>query len=241
MRISFRPIRGFLRELGLEVAYARYAPLLTDAKVYQALMPKRLVRVIFDIGANIGQTARLFAKNFPDAEIYCFEPFQANFAILQRNLGHLSKAKAFPIALGDTCGEREVRIDNIRGSQFNSLSKERQASFQNTAHSVERVTCLRGDEFCKTHHLADIDILKTDTEGFDLQVLGGFQQMLGAKRIYAICVEVGMAGDFSHTSLDKVYDYLTGLGYGLAGFYETIYSSKGTLEYTNALFVQRPA
>jgi len=99
---------------------------------------------------------------------------------------------------------------------------------------------MKGDDFCKIHHISKVDILKTDTEGFDLAVLLGFAEMLSSKRIAAICIEVGFLCDESHTLLRKATDALTSYGYGLAGFYESIYSSRGALEYTNALFVQLP-
>lgn len=35
--------------------------------------------IIFDVGANTGQSAELFSKRFPNAKIYCFEPFSATF------------------------------------------------------------------------------------------------------------------------------------------------------------------
>jgi hypothetical protein len=36
-------------------------------------------RVIFDVGANIGQTYRRFRRDFPDAQIHCFEPVNSAF------------------------------------------------------------------------------------------------------------------------------------------------------------------
>src|SRR2546425_13359993 len=32
------------------------------------------VRVVFDVGAAVGDKARTFLRTFPDARLYCFEP-----------------------------------------------------------------------------------------------------------------------------------------------------------------------
>ncbi|MBK8065072.1 MAG: FkbM family methyltransferase [Betaproteobacteria bacterium] len=42
-------------------------------------------RVVFDIGANIGVTARYLAQRFPHAEIHGFEPIPANVEVLRAN------------------------------------------------------------------------------------------------------------------------------------------------------------
>jgi FkbM family methyltransferase len=43
-------------------------------------------RVIFDLGANVGQTAKQYRSHFPRAHIYSFEPFHDSFAALQQAL-----------------------------------------------------------------------------------------------------------------------------------------------------------
>ena len=36
--------------------------------------PRLDPRTVFDVGANIGQTVTAFARDYPGAEIHCFEP-----------------------------------------------------------------------------------------------------------------------------------------------------------------------
>ena len=42
--------------------------------------------VILDIGANIGVAALYFKRRYPEAKIYCFEPFTENIELLKENL-----------------------------------------------------------------------------------------------------------------------------------------------------------
>jgi len=218
MRLSFRPVRLLLRKLGLEVTFAKYSPRFSDRKVYDTLLRGNPVRTIFDVGANLGQTASLFSTEFPQAQIYCFEPFHKNFEMLQRRLVPLANARPFRIALGDLNGTRDVFVDNMPGSPYNSLSRERQSNLEKSRAVVERVVEMRGDDFCKAHKVQVVDILKTDTEGFDLEVLSGFREMLTSKRIRAIVVEVGFLEDRAHTPLLSSSEFLTDFGFELAGF-----------------------
>jgi hypothetical protein len=57
------------------------------------------------------------------------------------------------------------------------------------------------DAFCNRERIASIDILKTDTEGYDARVLSGARRMLSEKRIHCVVSEVGFIGDRYHTPL----------------------------------------
>ena len=48
----------------------------TDIKAAFGDIP---VRCVFDVGANVGQSARKFMAAFPRADIYCFEPVLGMF------------------------------------------------------------------------------------------------------------------------------------------------------------------
>ena len=186
MRISLRPFRLILRQIGLEVAHAKYCPSLTDRKVYETFLPDAHIKVIFDVGVNIGQTAKRFRANFLKADIFCFKPFCENFESLKRNLSRQPNTRPLQIALGDFSGAKDVLVDNIPSSQYNSLAPERQPLLQDQACTIERVNCITGDDFCKVHHIKRIDILKTDTEGFDVAVLLGFAGMLSEKNALSL-------------------------------------------------------
>jgi FkbM family methyltransferase len=170
----------------LEVAHAKYCPSLTDRKVYETFLPDAHIKVIFDVGVNIGQTAKRFRANFPEADIFCFKPFCENFESLKRNLSRQPNTRPLQIALGDFSGAKDVLVDNIPSSQYNSLAPERQPLLQDQACTIERVNCITGDDFCKVHHIKRIDILKTDTEGFDVAVLLGFAGMLSEKNALSL-------------------------------------------------------
>jgi hypothetical protein len=44
-------------------------------RAQQLLLRHQTPQTIFDVGANKGQTALTYARLFPAARLYCFEPF----------------------------------------------------------------------------------------------------------------------------------------------------------------------
>jgi trans-aconitate methyltransferase len=60
----------------------------------------RSVDVIFDVGANVGQTVDRLREYFPSARIEAFEPVSDIFETLQDNTTGLSNVHCHPFALG---------------------------------------------------------------------------------------------------------------------------------------------
>jgi hypothetical protein len=97
------------------------------------------------------------------------------------------------------------------------------------------------DDFARSHGVQQIDLLKTDTEGFDLEVLHGAQAMLSAGAIRFVLSEVTFdAMDSYHTSFTKVFEYLAAHGFRFVDIYDHDYVSfsprRPPLAYCNALF-----
>ena len=93
------------------------------------------------------------------------------------------------------------------------------------------------DAFCTAQKIGRIDILKTDTEGFDMNVLRGATKALRARRIRNIVSEATILGDDRlHTQLSDLVPFLTGYGFSLHSLYDLHHDSRGKLLYFNAHF-----
>jgi hypothetical protein len=89
-----RIVKGMFRRLGYEIR--RLSPSSPDAFSEQKrLLDASSPAVIFDVGAHHGETALAYRKLFPTAIIYCFEPFQESFAILQATLAESARVRLF--------------------------------------------------------------------------------------------------------------------------------------------------
>lgn len=72
-------LKSLARAVGLEIRYAFQNLPITSAALYGRWLSPEDARCIFDVGANIGQSAKAFANAFPNAVVYSFEPFPAAF------------------------------------------------------------------------------------------------------------------------------------------------------------------
>jgi FkbM family methyltransferase len=144
--------------------------------------------VFFDIGANNGAYSKVLRHLVPAATIYAFEPHPKSFAALQTVLAG-DDAVLVNQALSETPGEMTLYdFAEHDGSTQASLSREAVALF--SGNVVEhRVTCNTIDGFMAERGIDRIDLLKVDTEGFDLSVLRGARQALAAGRIGTIQFE----------------------------------------------------
>ena len=195
-------------------------------------------KVIFDVGANVGQSARVFLESFPEARIQCFEPVSATFEALSRSLASESRVSVNLLALDQH--EHEARFLAVKRSAGNRLLR-RDERFPET----EMVKAMRGDRFCEENAIREVDILKIDAEGSDLRVLVGFARSLQEKMISYIQVECTTNPDnHFHVQLTSFINYLNPFGYRLFGLFEftrQIYRTKQKLNgiwFCNAVFVR---
>lgn len=188
------------------------------------------IETIFDVGANIGQSAIKFISAFPLAKIFCFEPVSANYEKLISVLKG-AESKCFQVALGSSPGKATIYVNN----DLTTCSLLPSGPYI----SKEFVEITTIDVFSSKHAIEKIDLLKIDAEGFDLEVLKGAENMLTSKRISLVLVEVGFhVGDKRHVLFDEVRNYLCEKGFSVFGFYAQAleWSGKKCLRFANVLF-----
>lgn len=83
-------------------------------------LPNWQCGVIFDVGANVGQSAREFSNRFDYSEIHCFEPFPATFEELRRNASIIPRIHLHPYALSTV--QAHVKVHTGSCSTNNSIS-----------------------------------------------------------------------------------------------------------------------
>lgn len=199
---------------------------------------RRFVRkdspVIFDVGAYIGRTVSKFHEEFPNSLIYCFEPSPSTFAKLAENLAIKPPARMFNCGLGSKNAHLNF-FENHEASLNSFLPAGRDAEAKSEHETVVEVRTL--ESVCRAEHVHSIDILKCDTEGYDLEVLRGAGLMLTSGAIKLVYVELNFAEIHDgQASVGQVYDYLVNAGYRLVTFYKTFRLGE-LAAWTDALFV----
>lgn len=195
---------------------------------------------LFDVGANVGQTASEMRNYFPKASIHCFEPVDSTFDILRQNLYHDKAIILNNLALGNEDGEALIYL--YKESLINSLLNVVDADEKQLAESqktTQIVKVLKGDNYLKSINIDSLFFLKIDVEGFDLEVLKGFQETLSRRKIHFILAETSFdEADLSHGNFFLLNKTLNQFGYTVTGFYDLIHHqgfSPG-LNYCNTLW-----
>jgi FkbM family methyltransferase len=157
------------------------------------------IRVIFDVGANVGGWSREVARIWPDATIYAFEPSRTTFAEYVEATTGLN-VRPVHAALGD-CRDL-VTLHAVPGESALSSLYERDLIVQGLKMTeVETVDQITLDSYCEDAGIEHIDLLKIDAEGHDLMVLRGAQGLIDSGRIDLIQFEFGGANIDSRTFL----------------------------------------
>jgi FkbM family methyltransferase len=193
-------------------------------------------RVIFDVGAHLGQTTLHFRKVFQNAHIHSFEPVAENFQRLIRNIGQRDRLSPNKIALGSSIGT--AFIDEGFSDLTHSISNSVEAT---KIQAKEEVPIETIDGYMANEQIDKIDLLKIDTEGHEIEVLKGAEVAIENNRIEAILAECDFCRqDKQHTYFPDLLEYLGDQGFAFFGLYDVIhYSNSHGIGYCNALFLNR--
>jgi FkbM family methyltransferase len=232
-------IKRFLSKFGFRLSRSNSNKFATDKENYPELAnqsSKEKSRLtIFDIGANIGQSAHAFRSQFPEAAIYSFEPFRSSYAALQQNTRALS-VSCHQLALGAEARQTRVRLVS-RSAAFTENSLLHLPTEETPEEMTESIDVVTVDAFCRANSILKIDILKTDTEGYELEVLKGSRTLLQAGRITNVLCEATLnEHDPNHINFFKLVEFLAPYGLHPYSIYDVCHCSDGSVYYLNALF-----
>jgi len=143
---------------------------------------------VWDIGANIGYYTTHFAKIVgPNGQVFAFEPSPINFAILQKNCHSLANVRALDFALG----QKEESLVLMQGEDEIGATSRITASDPTTNGALTHTIRVLPGNLIIAQGQAEIpNVLKIDTEGFELDVLLGLVELLQNPQLRLIGVEV---------------------------------------------------
>ena len=234
-----RKLRSLLWRFGYDV---RYMPLLrfSSLGIDQFEDAKRHTRaerpVIFDVGANVGQSITRARTHWPDSVIHAFEPSEATFATLKKNTLGMPNLHLNQCALGGARGESTFLV--YSDSLHSSLLAPGEAPVLSAVVGRQSVTVRTVDEYCAEHDIRCIDLLKIDTQGYDLEVLRGAQLTLRSTAV--VFIELTLSDAYAgQAPYYEVLRFLHEMGFALGGIYDVTYCAGGA-DWTDAMFY-RPA
>lgn len=189
--------------------------------------------MIFDVGGNIGQTALYFAEAFPRATIHTFEPVPETFAQLMSSVKGHENIRAHNVALGASSGVAKMNL--TQRSETNSLLGSG-GPFGTVDVEMDTV-----DKFAERNGIDDLDVLKIDVEGYELEVLKGASVLLHQGRIRFVYAECVFAPDtkMPHTSFLDIHEALTRSGLCFVSCYTESFKLEIGCAMANVLYANQ--
>lgn len=179
----------------------------------QGYFPEWTPKLMFDVGANRGQTATAYARRFPSAQIHSFEPVPLTHDKLVAATKEHPNVSTHNIGLGK---HAETLTMQVNGSKPTNRVV---TGADPNADNVIEVPVRPGADIFRELGAERIDYLKIDTEGHDLNVLLGFLPVI--QDVDFIQVEAAMNPyNKTHVPLRAFEDLLWEHGFYLLHIFE---------------------
>lgn len=205
--------------------------------------------LIIDVGANIGSVSKFFLATYPAANVYAFEPNITHQNAL-KNIKSKYEGRFFPEFKGvgslNATISLNVHKEHDASSSFLKLSKlgiDEFNKFTNVDLTIQEkigVSVITLDDYFKDFNLTGSKILlKSDTQGFEMEVFKGGTNFL--KRVNTIIVEIDFFSFYENESTPlEIINHLYANDFILTGFtYPPGINEKG--EILGADFIFRKA
>jgi FkbM family methyltransferase len=188
--------------------------------------------LVLDVGANSGQTISQLLAVLKQPIIHAFEPGRLAFLALQDVHGGRQNVTLNQLALGMQRGA--MRLNENSESKLSSLLSL--AVEWGSIQDSYDVDVLTPDEYCAANSIRAIDLLKIDTQGFDMEVLKGGHSMVSSGRVRLILIELHFYAIYNGSPRpDQIYGLLADVGFELISFYK-MWFRDGRAGWTDALF-----
>ena len=197
--------------------------------------------VCIDAGANRGDVTQAFLRLRPSAHVHLFEPSPRMFALLQKRFAGDTRTHLVNAALGDASGSLDFHVyANDHLSSCLPLSSQAANPYRDAkALQILHVPVTTVNDYCESNGLRQVDLLKIDTQGFDLAVLRGSEGLFVTRSVAAVMVEL---------NFDTLYDgqahacdvmrHLLDRDFALVDFYEKA-NGANRIAWCTAVFTRR--
>ena len=235
MKAVKETIRSVASRLGYDVRNAAGLG-ISPFEDMRRFVPAGKDPLILDIGANLGQSVGRFRKTFPTAIIHSFEPGPETFQKLSKNIATDERVSAWNCAVGASTGKQTFQ-ENTNPDMSSFLSLSTTGWGEVNRQSLVEVTTV--DAFLESNLVAQVDILKSDTQGYELEVFKGAEQALRANRIGLVYFEFIFSDMYKHLpGFDEVFRHLVDRNFSLVAIYDFHYQNR-LASFADVVFVDR--
>lgn len=190
--------------------------------------------IIFDVGASNGSWSAKINEIFPTSKYYLFEPladYPEYHDKLQHNLKIFPNFELHKLALGDIVGETTMNIfPNLVGSTALEISNKE-------GREQKQVKVMALDNFIKVFEIPIPQVLKVDTQGFELSILKGAEKIL--PQVNILLLECWLFKGYGKNTplLADIIQYLYKFGFVLFDLTDCYRNPDGVLANQDCVFI----
>lgn len=230
---GYKIIRKLARKLGYDIIPLSTEIVGRDPYLDMKKFIKNTNPTLFDVGANYGQTIDDFTEVFENYEIHSFEPSRVVFEFLRNKNSNNKNINIWNYGIGSST-KRLLLNENTHQSMssFLELGKDGWGSLEyKTSVAVTTI-----DRFREEQNIEKIDVLKIDTQGFELEVFKGAKKSMQENRIGLLYFEVTFIDMYKDLpTFGELYDFVVNNGFELIAIYPVKYKNK-MAGWTDLLF-----
>lgn len=199
------------------------------------------IKVILEVGAADGRDSLVYTKHCKQARVYAYEPIPDSFFKLKSLAEQENRLIPVNAAVSNKSGTADMYQTNLddASSLLKPIDLGGTLAKYHKVSEVIKVKTVRMDDEMERLKISEIDILKIDAQGAELDVLSSFGNFLSDGLIKVIYIEVCFIqlykGGVLYHDLAK---NLTSVGYKLHSFYDLVHNPNGSLAWGDAIFVR---
>jgi FkbM family methyltransferase len=146
--------------------------------------------VIFDVGANVGQSVDRLKEAWPDSTVHSFEPMPEAYAVLHDTITKYSNVYCYNTALGKHNGTQSFNVSKHQPmlSSFYKLNPHSKDSIALNDPQHDHTNFLDSyvldvnvrtlDSIAEEYNIKHIDLLKIDAQGAEEEILENGKEIL---------------------------------------------------------------
>ncbi len=173
--------------------------------------------VVFDVGAFDGRSIERFRKLFPSAYVHSFEPSSHSFAKISAAYAADKSVSLNKKAVGAQANVLTLHYNqkpdtssilpvDVSHEWTKRRAKEMGILAEDFSIETEEVNVIALDTYIEENKVSSVDILKIDTQGFEVDVLKGALKSIERGVFKFIEIEVLLHGLYQGTDKD-ILDY----------------------------------
>ena len=236
-------IKKTLSDLGLEISLKKNLWYKDAWEIQKRLLSGIKKPIIFDVGACDGTTVCKYKSLFPDSIVHAFEPQPKPFQNLTKLTQHYKNVYTNNLALSNYCGRSDFTITEgyYSSSLLNPLPNT-SIEIHTRPNSKIKVNVTTIDQYSFEKGIKEINLLKMDVQGSELNVLKGAESLLKTGGVQVIYSEIWFNAAYEEQAYyEDIIVYLKKFNFKIHGIYNVSYdfSKNGENLWGDAIFLKQ--